>query len=170
MLKKLTKSIARDAAQKLANKFYDEPIKKALLEYNNLSKEIYDKYVPNTVLSICTEYKKLFTFSKNYYVISESDPNNDIEMNTEDDHIIYNLPNIVISNEDYAECKSAYKLLYKLRDAKSEYINKVSDVLFALSSFKRISENFPEALPYINFSSVTSIIPNYSNLRNPFKN
>lgn len=170
MLKKLTKSIARDAAQKLANKFYDEPIKKALLEYNNLSKEIYDKYVPNTVLSICTEYKKLFTFSKNYYVISESDPNNDIEMNTEDDHIIYNLPNIVISNEDYAECKSAYKLLYKLRDAKSEYINKVSDVLFALSSFKRISENFPEALPYINFSSVTSIIPNYNNLRNPFKN
>lgn len=93
-----------------------------------------------------------------------------IEMNTEDDHVIYNLPNIVISNEDYAECKSAYKLLYKLRDAKSEYINKVSDVLFALSSFKRISENFPEALPYINFSNVTAIIPNYNNLRNPFKN
>ena len=170
MLKKLTKSIARDAAQKLADEFYNEPIKKALLEYNNLSKEIYDKYVPNTVLSICTEYKKLFTFSKNYYVISESDPNNDIEMSTVNDHVIYNLPDISISKEDFTKCKSAYKKLWKLRDAKSAYVDNACDALFALSSFTRISENFPEALPYINFSSVTSIIPNYNNLRNPFKN
>lgn len=77
MLKKLTKSIAKDAAQKLANKFYDEPIKKALLAYNNLSKEIYDKYVPNTVLSICNEYRKLFIFSKTYNVIINVDSVND---------------------------------------------------------------------------------------------
>lgn len=49
-------------------------------------------------------------------------------------------------------------------------VDNACDALFALSSFTRISENFPEALPYINFSSVTSIIPNYNNLRNPFKN
>lgn len=57
MLKKLTKSIAKDAAQKLANKFYDEPIKKALLAYNNLSKEIYDKFVMN--IENCSYFLKL---------------------------------------------------------------------------------------------------------------
>lgn len=66
---------------------------------------------------------------------------------------------------DYKKGKSLREKVAKLGNMKQQYIDQVSDALMQLKSENRITQNFPEALPFLNFTETTTLMPQFDNLR-----
>lgn len=166
MGKRLTRAMADFAAGELAEIAFDKKIEEADSKMKEFGDKMILKYIPSPVIALAKEYTSLFYDNDNH--ISIGVPYKSL-------HLISNVMNpisrkhFIISEEDY---NVANELVMKCRDLKSrkeDYVQKVSDALMQLRTEARISQHFPEALPYLNFSDTTAIVPNYENLRMQLK-
>ena len=56
-----------------------------------------------------------------------------------------------------------------IKNEKYSYRSKVEDALYQLKTEAKIKQFFPEALPFINFSESSALVPNYDDLRSKLK-
>lgn len=161
MAKQVTRSMADEAAKQLAGQVFDKKIELAEQAERQFGDELIKKYIPAPILAVGMEYDSYF-INKSKYLGFATLFGGHIQSN-----IINPISNkyIQIEPEDYKQAKTLIEARQKLQTSKDNYISKVSDALLQLKSFKRIKENFPEALPYLNFAETTALIPQFAELR-----
>lgn len=161
MAKQVTRSMADYAAEQLANQVFDKKIELAKQAECQFGDELIKKYIPAPILAVATEYESFFVDKSRYFNYSTLFGG----------HIATNIINpiprkyVEIDHGDYKQAKALTGARERLQHDKKNYLSDVSDALLQLKSFRRIQENFPEALPYLNFSESTALVPQFTELR-----
>lgn len=166
MAKQVTRSMADEAAKQLASQVFDKKIELAEQAERQFGDELIKKYIPAPILAVGVEYSSYF-INKSKYLGFATSFGGQIQSN-----IVNPISNkyIQIEMEDYKHAKVLIDKRKKLQQNKGDYMSKVSDALLQLKSFKRIKENFPEALPFLNFAETTALIPQFTELRSLLNN
>ena len=175
MSKRITKEMADDAAEELSEIAYGNKLESAISKNKDFVDSLIQKYVPKAVLACAKEYPRYFHKSSHFDMNLENSSSysntlcQDCNYDEGSYAINYYQGYTPISKEDHHK---AYKLeiaVKELRKAKSDYEYKVSNALRMLQTEKRVKEQFPEALPYLNFTDSTALSLNLNNLRDLLK-
>ena len=158
---KITKTMAEEAACKMADKVYDEKISKVQDNMMAFADEVARKYIPSPVLACIKEYVTWFDGGVSHigpYSISKDG------VRVASKFISTNVlcpPNkyFEVSWEDYCkidELRSSYNRLLK---EKAEYETEVLAALRGLGTTTKVSSFFPEAVPYLNLPTKSENLP-----------
>ena len=170
MAKRMTREMADKAAQQLASIAFDKKIEQAEKEELNFGDYIVTTYIPLPLQGVMKEYRSWFQNMRKYVCC--------VDVSGQDRSTICVHTNILvdaylcaakISHDDYLKGNKLNRHVRKLTDERKSYESKVSDALMQLKSEARIKEHFPEALPYLNFSESTALIPQFEHLRSLLK-
>lgn len=171
MSKHITKFDCEQAAKKLAAIAFDNKIKKAEEEEKAIGDELVKKYVPAPILAIGKEYAEMFVNSGRIISVKEdSDTYNCFMVDTNTLNPLGYSKTFLIDKADAKYVTNVVKNHKSLNNQKRTYINNVTEALWQLRSKKRIEEQFPEALPYLDFDDDKQLpMPQYIELRNMLK-
>lgn len=171
MSKHITKFDCEQAAKKLAAIAFDNKIKKAEEEEKAIGDELVKKYVPAPILAIGKEYAEMFVYSSK--IISVKEDTDKYDSFVADTNILNPLGSSKTFLIDKADAKYAANIVKQnqnLMIRKRAYMNDVTEAIWQLRSKKRIEEQFPEALPYLDFDDDKQLpMPQYIELRNMLK-
>lgn len=160
---RITREMADNAAEQLAKSAYDKKIENTKIELKTKWEGIITKYIPEPIIMMMGEYGNIIEKAGKIYIHDGKgnysyyyDPPINIPM----------LKTITISVDDYNDVKRTYDLLNSLIGARHKYKTDVSNALcLSIRTEKRCSEDFPEALPYLNFSGTTAVARKFDDLR-----
>ena len=160
---RITREMADNAAEQLAKSAYDKKIEDAQIELKTKLEGIITKYIPEPIIMMMSEYGDIFEKAGRIYI---HDGKGNYSYYHESSINIPPLKTITVSVDDYNDVKRTYDLLNSLIGARRKYKTDVSDALcLSLRTEKRCSEDFPEALPYLNFSGTTAVARKCDDLR-----
>ena len=173
-MRRITKDDCKNAAKKLSDIAFNKKIEKVDEEFKLIGDELVNSYIPKPLIALSKEYSDLF-IDKRGVIPVRSEQENPYS------YTIYVPSNIVnplgerkvffIDNKTYNKLNG---LVYKRRDLvnrKQKYKEDVSEALWGLRTKRKISESFPEALPYLDFDDGENNLPapKYEELRNLLK-
>lgn len=166
MAKRLTREMADDAAYQLASIAFDKKIEQAKKEELEFGDYIVKTYIPIPIQGVMEEYRSWFMNLRTYVRCVDISGQNRNTLCVDTNVLIdAYLRAAQISHEDYKKASQLHNRCINLQQERDKYKSKVSDALVQLKSEKRIREAFPEALPYLNFSETTALIPQFDELR-----
>lgn len=164
---RITKSIAEYVAKQMVSE------KKKLLErkrdiVKGICTEIYKREIPKDVLKLwdknsswlkSTSSVRLngYGFSYEYQDIEELPKNFNRD------------PFLIFENNEAELVLSARNEIQKINDEIRSLQSEIEQALLSLVTYKRVSENFPEAIPFLPKIQNTSLVVDLSNLRNKIK-
>ncbi len=165
MSKNVTKSMAQQAAEKLSQKAYGKILEDARSSLHDRVDSIVRKYIPKPVFDVFAEFGDSLSSTTlvNFYYEREDGFSTYLHEQTTFEHVA--LSYIRLSDADFEALKTARNNFDRAYIASSTYRKQVTDALFALRTERRIAENFPEALPFLNFSGSTELAYDYKDLR-----
>ena len=166
MGKRMTREMANSAAEQLGKMAFDKKIDEAKMLVGGFGDKMIQKYVPAPILALGKEYSSWLCGVDNVITVVfngshlsvRSDMQNPVARRA-----------VEVSKEDWEMAKELMGNRKTLMNKKEDYIRQVSDALMQLRTEAKISQYFPEALPYLNFSDATAIIPHYTELRDMLK-
>ena len=160
---RITREMADNAAEQLAKSAYDKKIEKAQIELKTKLEGIITKYIPGPIIMMMGEYGNIIEKTGRIYI---QDGKGNCSYYHDNSINIPPLKTITVSVDDYKDIKRTYDLLNSLIGTRRKYKTDVSDALcLSIRTEKRCSEDFPEALPYLNFSGTTAIARKFDDLR-----
>lgn len=173
MSKRIAKYEFEQAANKLAAIAFDKKIKKAEEERKIFGDILINKYIPAPVLAVGKEFSDTFS-SISRQLIVVRDENGEARRN---EYVYSNKVNplgsyktFLISTGDFKKASSLCNKVSDLQSKKRAYIDNVTEALWQLRSKKRIEEQFPEALQFLNFDENKQLpMPQYAELRSLLK-
>lgn len=168
MSNRVSKTMATEAAEQLAIKAFGEKQKQAEEDFLALGLLLYKKYTPKPVRDCYQEYKEVYDGKNWLCFLSENGSSSDLIMVGYKFRFPSIVP-IILDKEDGKRLNDAKKKKNEIDKAKRNYTNEVTTALFNLRTEKNVREEFPEALPYLNFSSCTALVPNIDKLRQILK-
>jgi hypothetical protein len=172
-MKRMTRTMADAAATELARIVYEKKLEDLEQEFKDFSENLMRKYVPKELFDCQEQFPNFFSKQKLFRIYNAAaEPaywNSCLYLSTNTRCPIESTTYIAIAKEDFKEAERRNTQISNLKSNWFDYETKVSDALLALKTFSRIQENFPEALPYLNFSDSSALIPNLSELRNKLK-
>ena len=168
MSNRISKTMATGAAEQLALKAFGEKQKQAEEDFLALGLLLYKKYVPKPVRDCYQEYKDLYDGKTVLSFLPENGSSYDLIMVWYEFRFPSLVP-IIIDKKDWKLLNDAKKKKDDIDKAKRNYTKEVTTALFNLRTEKNVREQFPEALPYLNFSSCTALVPNIDKLRQILK-
>lgn len=161
--------MAYEAAKGLAKQAYEEKIKAAKDDFRHYALELYHKYIPEEVREAVNNHLPLFMRTNELKFIIEGASSWDYKRVSFDDLQFPYLEEIVISTEDWKKLKKLDSIQSDLSNDATQYEFDCEQALINLRTEKNVQEQFPEALPYLNFSECTALVPCLDNLRNKLK-
>lgn len=144
---KISKQLAEDLAKMLTLK-KDKAIEKAKKGLTDFAEKIYLKSIPKEVMAMFEKYPS-YIKKTNYLYISGKG------LNHESVYLSKSFPSkeSVAFQPTEKECDNFRRLIdnsENLRNKKRELINQTEAALITLSTSKRVSEQFPELMDYLN--------------------
>lgn len=164
MSKRITKAMAAEAAFKLADIAFTQKIGKSESALKKLVVELYEKYIPAPVRQCGEEFSKYY-YKNRYLAFVTEGCNGGRNYKSFNHDCNLALNPIVLNVEDWKRLDKADKELTDLKQEKSKYKWDVEEALFNLRTKQRVEENFPEALPYLNFAETTALSCDITKLR-----
>ena len=173
-MRRINKDDCRNAAKKLSDIAFDKKIEEINEEFKVIGDELVNAYIPKPLIALSKEYSDLFIDKKCIIPVR-------LEQESYYWDTIYVLSNIVnplgerkvffIDVKTYKELKRLVDKKRNLLSCKREYKEDVTAALWALRTKRKISESFPEALPYLDFNDGNPDLPapKYEELRNLLK-
>lgn len=173
MTRRITKTMADEAAAKMMQKAYSKKIVNAETKINKAVEELVRKYVPAPVIACVGEYGTYFETTKvaNITAIRQSKDSN---WTSKEKYIHGQLPFSIPSGSRYITVEpSEYEALRKLTDKKEQieherdgFGKQVYDALIALRTDKAVEKELPEAMKYLTFPEVKAVpMPVFTGLR-----
>ena len=161
--------MAEYAAEHLAFNAYQTKIEAAIYNVKELGLKFYIQYIPNDVRITATSHINMYETQRDLKFLTEG------SSYWEYIQIVFDiefprLRPIVLSKEDWKELDKADKYRKELEKESKVFKQDVAQALINLRTEKNIREQFPEALPYLNFTECTALIPNLNNLRKKLNN
>lgn len=175
-MRRINKDDCRNAARKLSDTAFDKKIEEIDEEFKVIGDELVNAYIPKPLIALSIEYSDMFIDKKGIIPVRS-------EQERYYSDTIYVPSNVVnplgerkvffIDNKTYKELKSLVDKRRNLFNRKQKYIKDVSEALWSLRTKRKISESFPEALPYLDFDDGVKSnlpVPKYEELRSLLKN
>ena len=160
--------MAEEVAEQLTANAYKEKIETARAAHKAMGLELYVKYIPEAVRMAGKEHSEKYDTTRELKFLPEGASYYDyIQL-----YYDINFPRlrpIIINKDDWQKFQKAHKLCKSLEEEQNNFKEEVAQALVNLRTAKNVREQFPEALPYMNFSECTTLVPNLSHLRNKLK-
>ena len=171
MNRRITKTIADEAASKMKEKAYSKKIENATAKVNAAVENLVRKYIPAPVIACVNEYSTYISYSTGASITTIIDKNGwTTSASAIKGTLTFKIPSsasyIKVDGKEYdalLKLDSKRKLLEQERDA---FGDQVYDALIALRTEKNVEKELPEALEYLVFQEVKAVpMPVFSGLR-----
>ncbi len=156
--------MAEGAAKQLADKAYNEKIKAAKEEFKTIAYALYEKYVPKTVREAVKQNINLFNQTGQLRFLVEGASSWDY-IGVYFDERFPDYKPIILSPNDWKMLRKQEELVRSLEKEQRDFNDEVYNALVNLRTEKNVREQFPEALPYMSFTTCTALVPNIDKLR-----
>jgi len=166
---RITKDIAQDVAIKLLAKKYAS-IKQFKLQLAEKIKPAYDKTIPEDVLKTASKYPDYFDI--NNYVRLNGNGWNYVNINMEGLKVVSKRSISPLFEPQGKFADVIKKLHNELADKESEVKQlktEIENTLYSLRTYAKISEIFPEAVPFLPKHENTQLVVNVQGLRDRLK-
>lgn len=140
--------MASDAAERMAQKVYEKKIANALAELSALADELAKKHIPAPVIACTREYPNYIENSRSVYLCNGR---KDSIPSVISFAVPYASRFIYISDDEYKGVDTCFEKCCGLKDDRLKFYKKVESSLLSLCTAKRVAENFPEAMDYLDF-------------------
>lgn len=176
MNRKITKTMAAQAATAMKNKVYWRKIGDATERVNIAVECLVRKYIPLPVINIVNEYSRFFGYSTGASITTVIEKNGwTTTASAIKGTLTFKIPSyattIKVDNKDYdalQKLDSERKMLEEKRDKFGEEAYKA---LILLGNEKAVEKEFPEAMEYLVFPKVKALpMPVFSGLREVVRN
>ena len=164
MSKRITKAMAEAAAVELTAIAFDKKVEKAKNDLQQLAEHFVRKYIPEEVREVGSVHLECYEQTQRQEFTTEGLGG----YNYKYIYLSYYHPQykrINLSAKDFHDLEAADKLLRDTENAQRSYKDDVINALFNLRTQRNVEEQFPEALPYLNFTECTALAPNLMPLR-----
>lgn len=163
MNRRVTKTIAYEAASKMKEKAYSKKIEHAYEKLNAAGEELVRKYIPAPVLACVNEYSTYFGYSSGASItaIKEHPDGWTSRESSIPVHLSFKIPNnsnyITVDAKEYASMKKLHAVVKSLEEERDRFGDKVFDALVGLRTERNVERELPEALKYIVFPEVKAV-------------
>ena len=164
MSNRVTRTMAENAAEQLAKKAYDEKVAEARQELKTIGLAMYEKYIPKAVRDAAKSHIEVLEDTSQLRFIVEGASSWDY-IGIYYDESFPRLRAIVLNANDWKKLRKQEELVRSLEKEQREYCADVENALVNLRTEKNVREQFPEALPYMSFTTCTALVPNIDKLR-----
>ena len=164
MSKRITKSMAEAAAHELTKIAFDKKVEKAENDLKQLAEHFVRKYIPEEVREVAVTHLEAYEHTSRVEFTTEGNGG----YNYKYVRLSYEHPQykrIQLSIDDWRSLEKADKHLRNMQDARRDYDIEVQTALFNLRTERNVTDQFPEALPFLNFTECTALAPNLTPLR-----
>jgi hypothetical protein len=160
--------MAEHASEMLTEKAYKEKLEEAREELKTIGLAMYEKYVPKAVRDAAKAHIEILEDTSSLRFVVEGASSWDYK------NIYYNerfprLKPIILTAKDWKTLCAQDRLVNQLEKEKREYCDNVEQALMNLRTEKNVREQFPEALPFMTFTTCTALVPNLNALRMKLK-
>lgn len=145
--------MALQAAERMADKAFAEKLSEASNNIDEAIEKLVRKYVPQEVIDICKKYPDFFSFVTSVSVSAYKD--NCYRENWISGKISFGIPyaaqSLTIAPTEYEKVKHLVSLKKSVESSKDKFQTEIHAALLQLNTEKKVKENLPEALKYIEF-------------------
>lgn len=159
MNRKITKTMAKQAAAIMANKAYEKKLEYAKAKVNAAVEGLVHKYIPAPVIACISEYPTYFSYVKVAIISTVVEKNGWIGSATPiRGELSFKIPpyadNIKVVKEEYDMLLKLEQKRKQLKQERDEFENQVYNALVALRTEKAVEKELPEAMKYLAFPEV----------------
>lgn len=171
MNRRITKTIAEEAAAKIKVKAFQHKIDNATARVNAAVEELVKRYIPAPVIACVNEYSNYFSYSWGASITTIIDKGDwTTTRGSIKGKLSFKIPLssncIKVSNGEYDALMRLQSNLDKLVIERDYFGNNVCAALVALRTEKNVEKEFPEAMKYLTFPKVKSVpMPVFTGLR-----
>jgi len=172
MNRRVTKTMADEAASKMKEKAYAKKIAKANEKLNEAGEEIVRKYIPAPVIACVNEYSSYFGYSTGASITAIKEhpdgwtcrhPNIPVKISFK---IPGNSTYITVDAKEYEAIRKLHAKAKQLEKDRDDFGAQVYDALVALKTEKNVEKELPEAMKYLVFPEVKAVpMPVFTGLR-----
>ena len=171
MNRRVTKTIAYEAASKMKEKAYSKKIEHAYEKLNAAGEELVRKYVPAPVIACVNEYSTYIGYSEgaNITTIKEHPDGWTSRESSIAVHLSFKIPinnYITVDAKEYASIRMLHDKAKSLEEERDRFGDEVFDALVGLRTERNVEKELPEAMKYLVFPEVKAVpMKVYSGLR-----
>ncbi len=153
--KRITMSMADDAAEMISQKAFVNKISEAKAKVNAHVELLVKKYIPAPVLACAQEYSK-YLYTHKYANVTTITDNGRYPSRASFIHgeLSFELPNscdtVDVDLKDYKELSAIEKKLSSVKAERTDFKEKIYNTLLALRTVNNVKKEFPEAMEYLN--------------------
>ena len=172
MNRRITKSMAEEAATCMKKKAYSKKIDKAVEKIDQAIEALVRKYIPEPVIACTNEFSTYIGYSTGASITAiKENPNG---WTSRESSITGKLTFKIPNNSNHITVdRKEYDAVRKLQDKKiaivkqsEEFEQQVFDALVALRTEKNVEKELPEAMKYLVFPEVKAVpMPVFTGLR-----
>ncbi len=162
MNRRITRVIAGEAADKMAAAKYNQKLDALHIDMATLAELYIKNYIPSPVRAVVEEYPNYFETTR-LVLFSAIHPNNQYGLKMHWLSCEQSLPlpksckYVVISYEDYQQFKTVADRYCRMQDKKNAFHHDCEKALIAIGQEKKLKEQFPAAIPYVEFPEVVQL-------------
>jgi hypothetical protein len=172
MNRRITKTMAEEAASNMKKKAYSKKIEKAYEKLNAAGEELVRKYIPAPVIACVNEYSTYFGYSTGASITAikehpdgwtSRESNIPVKLSFK---IPGNSTYITVEAKEYETVRKLHAKAKQLEKERDEFGEQVYDALVALKTEKNVEKELPEAMKYLVFPEVKAVpMPVFTGLR-----
>lgn len=156
MTRRINKTMALAAAERMADKAFAEKIAEANKAVNEAIESLVHKYVPQEVIDVCKKYPQFFSMTTYVSVSAYKDTENGAcRENWISGTISFTMPysaqSLTVTPDEYSYVKELSGRKKSIVSNKENFQNEIHAALLQLNTEKKVRDNLPEALKYIEF-------------------
>lgn len=156
MNRRINKTMALNAAERMADKAFAEKIAEASKAVNEAIERLVRKYVPQEAIDVCKKYPQFFNITTYVAVSAYKDTENGtFRENWISGTISFTIPyaaqSLTVTPDEYAHVNELLGRKKSVVRNKENFQNEIHAALLQLNTEKKVRDNLPEALKYIEF-------------------
>lgn len=163
MNRRITKTMAKEAASDMKEKAYSKKIEIACEKLNAAGEELVRKYIPAPVIACVNEYSTYFSYNMGASItavkeFSDGWIGREINIPVK---LSFKIPDnstyITVEAKEYEIVRKLYANVRQLKQECDKFGNQVFDALVALRTEKAVERELPEAMKYLIFPEVKAV-------------
>lgn len=171
MSRKITKTMAADAAKKMGDAAYAAKRVAVENQINVMGGEFVRKYIPSPVLACVAEYGDYFNTTRHVNITTTIETSYGVSRERYiHGSVPFRIPStssdLSVSREDYDAINALQTKLTEIKKQQEAFENQVFEALVALKTERSVEKELPEAMKYIDFPEVKDVpMPVFDELR-----
>ena len=156
MSRRINKTMALSAAERMADKAFSDKIAEADKAVNEAIERLVRKHVPQEAIDVCKKYPQFFSVTTYVSVSAYKDTENRTYRENWISGILsftipYAAQSLTVTPDEYAQVKELLGRKKSVLSNKDNFQNEIHSALLQLNTEKKVRDILPEALKYIEF-------------------